>query len=237
MDLRTRRIVGAEALVRWIHPEFGTLPPDEFIPVAEKTGLIDPLTTIVLDEALAQRQRWAEAGLALGIAVNVSVRTLGDPWLPEKIAAALAKAGCPAEALTIEITESQLMADVSRAAGALERISDLGVAVSIDDFGTGFSSLSSLRALPLHEIKIDKSFVLRLDEDDNDAVIVRSTAELGRNLGLRVVAEGVENDRSLDILTEFGVDVAQGYLLSKPLSARDFERWIAGRNRSQAAVA
>jgi diguanylate cyclase (GGDEF)-like protein len=221
--------VGVEALVRWNHPEHGFLPPDEFIPVAERTGFIEPLTALVLDTALSQRRVWAEAGLELTVAVNVSARSLGDRALADRVTRALVRNRCPSDALTIEITETQLMADPVRAADALNELHGLGVRVSIDDFGTGFSSLSSLRALPLDEVKIDKSFVLSATQNPSDAAIVRSMTTLGRSLGLHVTAEGVEDEATLAFLAECGAHTAQGFYFSKPMPPDQIEAWLRQR--------
>ena len=221
--------VGVEALVRWNHPQLGFLPPDEFIPVAEHTGFIEPLTTLVLDTALAQRRTWADAGLELGIAVNISARSLSDRSLADRVTRALLRNRCPSDALTIEITESQLMADPAGAADALRELHDLGVRISIDDFGTGFSSFSSLRELPIDEVKIDKSFVFGVMTNESDAAIVRSIAALGRNLGLHVTAEGVENRETLDFVAACGAHTAQGYFFAKALPPDELEAWIRDR--------
>ncbi len=221
--------VGVEALVRWNHPQLGFLPPDEFIPIAEHTGFIEPLTALVLDTALAQRRTWADAGLELGIAVNVSARSLADNSLADRVTRALLRNRCPSDALTIEITESQLMADPDRAADALRELHDLGVRISIDDFGTGFSSFSSLRELPIDEVKIDKSFVFGVMTNPSDAAIVRSIAALGRNLGLHVTAEGVENQDTLDFVATCGAHTAQGYFFAKALPPDELETWIRSR--------
>jgi diguanylate cyclase (GGDEF)-like protein len=225
VDIRTRRVVGVEALVRWIHPERGFMPPDEFIPLAEQTGLIQPLTTLVLRNALNQCRRWQEKGLDLDVSVNLSVRSLLDLHLPENVAALLREFSVEPARLVLEITESSIMADPIRAADVVDRLSDLGIGLAIDDFGTGYSSLSYLKRLPVSEIKIDKSFVMAMTSEDNDAVIVRSTVDLGRNLGLTVVAEGVETVEMFDELERLGCDIAQGYLLSRPLPPDDLTEW------------
>ena len=225
VDIRTRRVVGVEALVRWIHPEHGFMPPDEFIPLAEHTGLIQPLTTFVLRSALRECRRWQEEGLDLDVSVNLSVRSLLDLQLPESVSTLLREFDVEPSRLILEITESSIMADPIRAADVVDRLSDLGIGLAIDDFGTGYSSLSYLKRLPVSEIKIDKSFVLAMTSEDNDAVIVRSTVDLGRNLGLRVVAEGVETVEMFDELRNLGCDIAQGYLLSRPLPADELTVW------------
>ncbi len=225
VDIRTRRVVGVEALVRWIHPEHGFMPPDEFIPLAEHTGLIQPLTKLVLRSALRQCREWQAAGLDLDVSVNLSVRSLLDLQLPQSVAALLREFSVEPTRLVLEITESSIMADPIRAADVVDRLSGLGIGLAIDDFGTGYSSLSYLKRLPVSEIKIDKSFVMSMTSQENDAVIVRSTVDLGRNLGLRVVAEGVETIEMFNELKRLGCDIAQGYLLSRPLAADDLTAW------------
>jgi diguanylate cyclase (GGDEF)-like protein len=216
-DLADGHITGVEALVRWEHPERGFIPPDEFVLLAEQTGSIHALTEFVFRRALADRKTWADHGLELALSVNVSARDLEHDWLRNEVPGLLAANACPPGSLTLEITETQLMADVARAAEAIQPLHDLGVRVSIDDYGTGYSSLAVLRALPIDEIKIDKSFVLDMRADDNDAVVVRSTVQLGQALGLEVVAEGVETTVSWHLLQDWGCDRAQGYLIARPI--------------------
>jgi EAL domain-containing protein (putative c-di-GMP-specific phosphodiesterase class I) len=219
LDLGSGRITGVEALLRWEHPRYGAVPPDEFIPVAEQTGSIQPLTSFVLEEALEQCGAWRRTGLDLGMAVNLSARSLLDTDLPDELAALLRSTRVPADRLTLEVTESSVMADPVRTASVLDRLHALGIHLSIDDFGTGYSSLSYLQRLPVDEIKIDRSFVQRMAADAADDVIVRSTVDLGHNLGLRVVAEGVEDADICDRLRRMGCDAAQGYWLSRPVPA------------------
>jgi EAL domain-containing protein (putative c-di-GMP-specific phosphodiesterase class I) len=216
-DARTGRVIGVEALARWQHPVRGLLPPDEFIPLAENTGLIGGLTFEVLHQALRQLCVWHRKGMRIGVSVNLSVRQLTDLDLPRDIAALLADYGLPADVLTLEVTESTIMADPSRTMTVLRQLADLGIALSIDDFGTGYSSLSYLKRLQAQELKIDKSFVMGMSHNSNDAVIVRSTIELGHNLGLRMVAEGVEDAETWRLLRALGCDVVQGFHLSRPL--------------------
>jgi len=225
VDLKTRSIVGAEALVRWRHPKRGLVPPDQFISLAEQGGLIKPLTHWVLGEALNQCGVWAR-DRPLPVAVNLSARDLHDPRLVEQIASALESKGVAAGQLGLELTESTLMIDPARAADTLRRIDASGVKIAIDDFGTGYSSLAYLRKLPFSELKIDKSFVLRLASEESDAAIVRSTSELGHNLGMSVVAEGVEDEKTLDMLSSFGCDAAQGYFMGRPMTAADLAVWM-----------
>jgi len=222
-------VEGAEALIRWEHPELGLVLPDAFIPFVEKTGLLRPLTQFVVNEALRQCRELADGGMQLEMAVNVSPRSLLDVQLPSQIATALETWGVPPEFMKLELTESFLMADSGRSTAVIQRLSEIGVALSIDDFGTGYSSLSHLKRLPIQEIKVDRSFVKNMLADPNDAMIVRATVELGKNLGMRVVAEGVENRETWELLRSFGCDEAQGYFLSKPLRADEFHRWLSGR--------
>ncbi|MGH9151576.1 MAG: putative bifunctional diguanylate cyclase/phosphodiesterase [Acidimicrobiales bacterium] len=236
-DLDSGRVTGLEALLRWEHPVHGTVPPDEFIPMAEQTGSIRALTSFVLEEALTQCAAWRRAGLDVGIAVNLSVRSLLDPGLPDEVGRLLAGTGLPAGKVTLELTESSMMADPQRTADVLARLNLLGVQLSIDDFGTGYSSLSYLRRLPVDEMKIDKSFVMSMAHDDGDDVIVRSTVDLGHNLGLRVVAEGVEDEASWRRLRALGCDSAQGYFLSRPLPAGEVEALVARLGRGPQAAA
>jgi diguanylate cyclase (GGDEF)-like protein len=227
-SLRTGRVVGVEALVRWNHPDHGILPPGEFIPAAEHSGLMTPLTRRVLEASLAQCRQWHADGKPLGLAVNLPVRSLMESNLPADINHILDQSGVAAEHLTLEITESTLMIDPPRAIAVLRRLADLGLKLAIDDFGTGYSSLSYLKSLPVTELKIDRSFVSCMTSDPKDAAIVRSTTELGHNLGLNVVAEGVEDWDTWQRLLMDNVDIAQGYLLSKPVPARELEAWLVG---------
>jgi len=227
VSFHTGEVVGVEALVRWEHPRYGLLFPDQFIAVAEATRLIDPLTDIVLTRALAQCAYWRGAGnSSLSVAVNVSARSLYDNSLVDRLAVRLHELGLSPDALQIEVTESAAMQDPEVARAILGRIRDLGVRVSLDDFGTGHASLAHLQRLPVDEIKIDKSFVIGMPTSADDTAIVASTISLAHALRLNVVAEGVENDRVWQQLTELGCDVAQGYLLSRPIPAEQFAVWL-----------
>jgi len=226
VSVATGEVVGAEALLRWFHPRHGLLTPDEFVPVAEMTGLIRPLTAFVLETSLAECAAWRSAGLELGIAVNISARNLLDYALPDTVAASLAAAGLDSGILTLEITEDSIMVDPHRSLAVLGRLHASGIRLAVDDFGTGYSSLSYLKQLPVDEIKIDKSFVISMALDDSDATIVRSTIDLGHNLGLNVVAEGVETVETFAQLLQGGCDVAQGFLFSRPVSSEAFQRWV-----------
>ncbi len=219
--VKTGRVVGVEALVRWRHPERGVIPPDQFILLAEHAGLIKPLTLWVLTAALRQCRGWHDRGIAISVAVNLSARSLQDAGLPDQVAAILHHAGAAPGSLELEITESVIMADPARALEILTRLNAMGVRLSIDDFGTGYSSLSYLKKLPVESIKIDKSFVISMVTDQDDAVIVRSTIDLAHTLGLKVVAEGVEQRETWDRLAALGCDSAQGYYLSRPQPADD----------------
>jgi len=226
VDLTDGNVTGAEALVRWDHPTRGRLLPDEFIAIAEHTGLIRPLTHLVLNTALAECRRWWGAGRRLRVSVNVSARALVEPTLPDDVAASLARHGLPAGALCLEVTESSIMADPKRAIEVLERVQASGVTIAVDDFGTGYSSLAYLKGLPVRELKIDKSFVLTMRDQTTDLAIVQTIVDLARNLGLDVCAEGVEDAEVARVLREKGCDLAQGYHYARPLAADDFLNWL-----------
>jgi diguanylate cyclase (GGDEF)-like protein len=210
IDMRTGALCGAEALVRWQHPERGFMPPDTFIPVAEQSGFIVPLTTWILNNAMRECARWHRLGIRIPVAVNLSVRNLHDAKITEQILSTLRDHGLDPGALIVELTETAVMTDSARAYDILATLNREGIRVSVDDFGTGYSSLSNLKKLPVHEIKIDRSFVMDMKEDNNDAVIVRSTIDLAHNMNLRVTAEGVENRETWDLLCALGCDMAQG---------------------------
>ena len=231
IDLRSGRVVGAEALARWIHPERGVIAPMEFIPIAEQTGLIRPLTMRLLRTALGELRRWHDEGFELGVAVNISPRHLLDQQLPGDIARLLEQLEISPRWLKLEITESTMLADprqadARRAERVIGDLHSMGVKMSIDDFGTGHSSLAYLKRLPLDEIKIDKSFVMNMSKSSSDAFIVSSTIDLGRNLGLEVVAEGVETQGIADDLVALACDRAQGYHFCRPLPPEDFVAWL-----------
>jgi len=222
----TARLQGVEALVRWPHPERGLIPPAEFIPMAEQTGVIEPLTRWVLDTALGQARVWRDQGLALPVAVNLSARLLQDPGVVDTIVGLLDAWRLDASWLEIEITESAVMADPAGALAILTRLHDQGIQLSIDDFGTGYSSLAYLRRLPVDTIKIDQSFVRELAVNGDDAAIARAIVNLGHTLGLGVVAEGVEDDVTWARLTALGCDVAQGYHIGRPIPAEEVQPWV-----------
>jgi len=236
-DLVTARITGVEALVRWQHPERGLLYPDSFIPVAEHTGLMRPLTSHVLELALRQCREWRDEGLELDMAVNLSTRNLLDLSLPAEVTRRLAAHGLPAGALELEITETTIMADAVRAKIVLDQLAEIGVRLAIDDFGTGYTSLAWLRDLPVATLKIDKSFVIDMGQREQDAVIVRSSVQLGRNLGLQVVAEGVEDEAAWRHLVALGCDQAQGYFLSRPQPAGTLTAWLRSYRPGEALTA
>jgi diguanylate cyclase (GGDEF)-like protein len=222
--LNPRRLIGAEALVRWQHPTRGIVPPLQFIPFAEQTGFVRHVTLWIFGEVAARQRRLAELGVHC-TSVNLSTRDLLDSELPEKLEALLVRHGARAEAFCLEITESAIMDDPARAEQTLNRLAERGYKLSIDDFGTGYSSLAYLQRLPVNELKIDKSFVMAMERAVGDQKIVRSTIDLAHNLGLSVVAEGVENEAILARLSALGCDEAQGYHLSKPLPSEAFEGW------------
>jgi diguanylate cyclase (GGDEF)-like protein len=232
MDLARQAVSGAEVLVRWQHPERGRIPPDAFIPFAEQTGFIRTLSRWVIEATLQQQVQWRKAGYRLPVAVNLSARDLMDADLPAWLTERMAAHELSHDALTLEITESAIMDDPQRAQFTLEQLDALGFRLSIDDFGTGYSSLGYLKRLPVRELKIDKSFVLRLNSDSDDRSIVRATVELAHSMGLKVVAEGVENREIWDSLLELGCDYGQGYYMSRPLPAAEFMTWLEGVRRN-----
>ncbi|MGH2710865.1 MAG: putative bifunctional diguanylate cyclase/phosphodiesterase [Actinomycetota bacterium] len=225
---------GVEALVRWKHPQRGLLAPEEFIPVVERTVALAPLTHFVLEEALKQSATWRRIGIDLSMSVNLSPRNLIDPNLPEQVLHLLDKWAVPPSSLIIEITESTLMADSARCTEVLAQLAAAGVELSIDDFGTGYSSLGYLKRVPVTELKIDRSFVINMGADPNDRLIVRAAVDLSHNLGLRVVAEGVESYETWRELESFECDIVQGYFLSRPLPDEGFRRWLEQYKRRQA---
>ncbi len=228
LALESARVVGAEALMRWQHPQRGLVPPMAFILFAEQTGFIRTLTLWIFEEAARAWRSLNQGGLQLVISVNLSARDLLEPELPQRFEALLIKHAVPAEAFCLEITESSIMSDPDRALATLERLSGLGFRLSIDDFGTGYSSLAYLKKLPVDELKIDRSFVMSMEKDLDDARIVRSTIDLAHGLGLSVVAEGVENAQVWDLLRELSCDEAQGFHMAKPMPVAEFERWCSG---------
>ncbi|MCU1600414.1 MAG: diguanylate cyclase/phosphodiesterase & domain with sensor(s), partial [Frankiales bacterium] len=229
VSLQDGRITGAEALLRWDHPTLGSVSPDEFIALAEQGGLIRELTRYVLDVALTDCAVWAAAGHPMAVSVNVSVRNLLEPDLAELVAELLALRDVPSSRLTLEITETHVMADPERTAQVLEDLADLGVSLSIDDFGTGYSSLAYLRRLPVSEVKIDRTFVADLSRDDTDTAIVEAITQLGHTLGLSVVAEGVEDQATQARLAALGCDTVQGYYIARPMSHVKLLSWMSAQ--------
>jgi EAL domain-containing protein (putative c-di-GMP-specific phosphodiesterase class I) len=226
VGLVSGEVLGAEVLARWKHPQHGYIPPDEFIPVAEQSGLIRSLTSLVIRGAVEHMARWRDEGRDLSLAVNLSARNLLDPNLVGEIDEILRAAAVPPDHLILELTESAVMSDPVRSVGVLARLGELGVRLSVDDFGTGYSSLSRLTRLPVTEVKIDKSFVLNMLNDNGDDTIVRAIVELAHGLGLQVVAEGVEDDATRHRLTTLGCDAAQGYFFAKPCAPDAFVEWL-----------
>ena len=233
IELATGEVHGVEALLRWDHPTLGAIAPSEFVTLAEGTALIHPLTTFVLETALSQQRAWRERGHDLTMAINVSARSLLDLGFPRQVAALLAEHGVTPSRLVLEITESTLMTDPARAQRILHELDVLGIRISIDDFGTGYSSLARLKEMPVHELKIDRAFVTSMQSVHSDAVIVRSTIDLARNLGLSVVAEGVEDGAVLTELGQLGCDAVQGYHLSHPVPAGELLVWLEEQQHGQ----
>lgn len=226
MDLKTGRVIGVEALVRWQHPEYGPIPPDQFIVPAERTGLIKPLTLWVLKEVHRQCEIWHQAGIEISISANLSVRNLQDPELPDRLAELIQVCGVAPGWLGLEVTESAIMSDPVHVMDIVTRVKAMGIRLVIDDFGIGYSSLAYLAKLPVETIKIDRSFVMGMMTNESDAVIVRSTIDLAHSLGLKAVAEGVETKEALDQLKALGCDTAQGHYICRPLPAGELTRWL-----------
>jgi len=227
IDIRSLQVVSVEALARWDHPEYGPIPPHEFVLNAERTGLIEPLTRWAFGTALKKLVDWKGEGLDLSIAVNLSARNLHEESLPNLVAQLLKEYGVSAEKLILEITESAFLMDPDGASRVVQALADMGVRLSIDDFGTGYSSLAYLRHLPVRELKIDQSFVQGMHQNDEDLVIVRSTIDLAHNLGLEVVAEGIELACHIEMLQELGCDLGQGFHIGRPMPAEKLPEWLA----------
>ncbi|MSQ51306.1 MAG: EAL domain-containing protein [Betaproteobacteria bacterium] len=225
LSLVNQALRGAEALVRWRHPEFGLLPPTDFIPAAERCDDIRPLTYAILGKALDQAASWSAMGHPLSIAVNVSACLLQDEEFPDQVLRALDRAGVEATMLTLELTESGIIDSPEQAAEVLGVLSSAGVRVAIDDFGTGYTSFRYLRHFPVHEIKIDRMFTEDLRRGNRDDSIVRSMIELGRGLGIDVIAEGIESERTCEHLAALGCELGQGFYFSPALAPIEFERW------------
>ena len=226
IDLQTGITHSVEGLIRWNHPEYGFISPDRFIPLAEQTGLIQPLTQWVLEAAIKQCADWLQRGIQLSVSVNLSARNLREPCLPDTIVSLLERYALPARYLCVEVTESAVMVDVEQAIEILKHISALGVKIAVDDFGTGYSSLAYLKRLPVNELKIDRSFVKQMVTDRVDATIVQSTSIMAQHLGLKVVVEGVEDQETANLLASYGCDCGQGYFWSRPVPGQELERWL-----------
>lgn len=224
----TREMVGCEALVRWQHPKFGTLSPDEFLPIAEQTGLIMPLTLWVFNACLKAQERWRQSGLDIQVAINLSPRWLADKSFPKILQLLLHNWQGKPDRFVLEVTEQAINNDPATAMAVMRGLSDIGCRISLDDFGTGYSSLGNLQSLPIDELKIDKSFVANMSEDENAAIVVRSIVKLAHALGLKVVAEGVESEKIADYLTSMGCDILQGYYIGKPATLTEFDQWLLG---------
>ena len=230
----TAHVYGAEALIRWNHPQLGVLPPSEFLPLAKRHGLIDDLTRLVLDHAVAAAAAWRADGLDLSVAVNLTPDSLVDGTILTTVETVLRRHGLPPSRLTLEITEDSVISDPARTIAWLAALRATGVRLSVDDFGTGYSSLSYLKRLPVHEVKVDKSFVTKMCHDPDDATIVRSIVDLAGNLSLDVVAEGVEDQTTWDRLRSLGCTAAQGYHLSRPMPLEEFAPWLEHHEQQRA---
>lgn len=226
VDMKSGRMISVEALVRWQHPHYDLLSPDSFIHLAEQSGFIRPLGLWVTRTALAQCAKWRASGYPLNVAINLSVCNLQDEDLPDQLLDVLSGCSAKPEWLELEITESAVMTDPQHALKVLDQLHGFGIKLAIDDFGTGYSSLTYLKQLPVHELKIDKSFILNMSEDNDDSMIVHATIDLAHNLGLKTVAEGVVSYKTWCLLSALGCDFAQGYYISRPLTAEQLTRWL-----------
>jgi predicted signal transduction protein with EAL and GGDEF domain len=233
VDLAQGRVTGVEALLRWRHPQRGMLAPLEFMPLIEQTALIGSVTKYVIDQALIQLAAWRAAGLELGMSVNLSAFNLHDPSLPGHVESLLKAHATPANALTVEVTESAAMADIDKALGVLHALRRMGVGVSIDDFGSGHASIAYLTRLPATELKIDRSLITYICESPRDEAIARTTIDLARHLDLSVVAEGIETVEVAERLVAIGCEIGQGYFISRPLPADEFVVWLQQRSASE----
>lgn len=226
VDIASGKVIGSEALIRWHHARHGFIPPDEFITLAERSRMIRPLTQWVLEHAFGDCSALRNAGFAWTVSVNLSTRDLHDPEFPDLVAGMMARTSIQPDWVILEITESSIMVDPARVLNVVERLHEMGFNLSIDDYGTGYSSLAYLKKLPVSELKIDKSFVMDMLSSENDAIIVRATVDLAHNLGLKVTAEGVETEEALAVLRGYGCDIGQGYLFSKPRPLMDILNWM-----------
>jgi EAL domain-containing protein (putative c-di-GMP-specific phosphodiesterase class I) len=232
VDVVTGATTGVEALARWTHPALGAIGPDEFIPLAEASGLMAPLTNTVLRQALVACSGWQRRARNVGVAVNVSADTVLDPAFVTEVAAVLNELNVAPELLTLELTEGVVVADPALAAERMGELRAIGVKISVDDFGTGYSSLTYLKGLPVDEVKIDKGFISGLTTDPADRAVVRAVVDIAHTLGLRVVAEGVEEAAQHDLLRALGVDDVQGYLHARPMPALDTAQWLRQREHA-----
>ncbi len=226
-DVQSRRVVQVEALTRWNHPVHGPIPPDEFIGIAEQMGLINQITEFVLSEACSSLAAWRKMGLEIGVAINVSGRELADGSLVDRVARHLQRHDLPPEVVTLEVTETEVMADLLQASRVLDELAALGVRIAIDDYGTGYSSLAYIHRLPIQKLKIDRSFVTNLPNEESNRIIVHSSIAMAHSLGLSVVAEGAEDAVTCAMLADAGCDLIQGYYLSKPLSPDNLVAWLS----------
>jgi EAL domain-containing protein (putative c-di-GMP-specific phosphodiesterase class I) len=236
MDMKTGQVIGVEALLRWHDSSFGTVPPLQIIEIAELTGLIQPLTNWIIDQALQQCVTWKGSGIDLTVSINLSVHSLRDTDLVNYVHSKLGEYAACTSSLCFEITESAMMANPALGVEVLSRLNEMGARLAIDDFGTGFSSLAYLKQLPVHELKIDKSFIFNIETNEDDRIIVSSTIDLAHNLGLQVVAEGVETQEIWETLIEMDCNIAQGHYLSRPLAPADLERWLVKQSTPQISV-
>ena len=232
IDIDSKEVISAEALLRWEHPKRGTVYPDEIIPIAEQTGLINPITYWIVDTTAKYNKKLQAMGINIKIAINLSVYNLQDHKFVEKIIDIFDKNKISASNFIMEVTESVMMTNPQQSIEVLNRLDKLGIEIAVDDFGTGYSSLAYLKLLPISKLKIDKSFIIDMLKDDSDAMIVRSTIDLAHNLGMQVIAEGIEEKEILELLSILGCNLGQGYFISKPISKDDFKQWIIQQNKS-----
>jgi EAL domain-containing protein (putative c-di-GMP-specific phosphodiesterase class I) len=230
LNLATGEVSTAEALVRWEHPVLGLLQPDAFLKHFDEAGLMPALTGVVLTKALDQAAIWASGDRSISVAVNLSASSIMDSQLPGQVAAMTAARGLLPSALVVEITEDVLVADRHRARTVLAALREMGVRIAVDDFGKGYSSLSYLRELPIDELKLDKSFILTMMDDARATALVVSTIDLAHSLGLEMTAEGVEDEKALRALSDYGCDLAQGYFMSRPVPAEEMDTWLNNRS-------
>jgi EAL domain-containing protein (putative c-di-GMP-specific phosphodiesterase class I) len=234
VTLRDRRLLGVECLARWEHPAHGTVSPEDFVAVAEHTGQLGRLTEFVLREGLRRSRDWSRTGQPLAVAVNIAARSLTDRHFPDRVGELLTEYGVPPQLLTVEIPEAAVLDGTERPIPTLRRLRDLGVRLAVDDFGTGNSSLAQLRRLPVHEVKVDRSFVQGMATDPGDLAIVNAVVSLSQQFGLSVVAEGVESELTLELLQDIGCEIGQGFLFSRPLPYERLEAWFGAQTDQEA---